>query len=134
MSEAEGLGEYPGLTRQRYFVGKIVMIFAVIFTMMMVGPGSPVMRFLGLAVLTATVVMDVLRLQNMGASQWWAFIRFLPFGNLVLDIGLQSAQTGWAETRRLDATGKRILITELVFLGLMLLLASRAGMSMPYLY
>jgi uncharacterized membrane protein YhaH (DUF805 family) len=131
MSEAESLGEYPGLTRQQYFLGKIGMIAAVVLIVMLVGPGSPVVRFMGLLALVATVVMDVLRLKNMGTSEWWAFIRFLPFGNLVLDIGLQAAQTGWAETRKLDATGKRILITELVFLGLMLLLASRSGMSVP---
>jgi hypothetical protein len=72
------------------------------------------------------VVLDVLRLQNMGVSQWFAFIRFLPFGNLVLDIGLQSAQTGWAETRQLDGTGKRILVFNLVLLGIMMFLAWRA--------
>ena len=126
MSDAESVYKYPGIDRQQYFLGKIGMIVAAIFVVLVFGPASPLMRVLGLVLLVATLVLDVLRLQNMGVSQWFAFIRFLPFGNLVLDIGLQSAQTGWAETRQLDSTGKRILIFNLVLLALMLFLAWRA--------
>ena len=126
MSDAEAIYKYPGIDRQQYFLGKIGMIVAAIFVVLVFGPASPVMRVLGLVLLVGTVVLDVLRLQNMGVSQWFAFIRFLPFGNLVLDIGLQSAQTGWAETRQLDGTGKRILVFNLVLLGIMMFLAWRA--------
>jgi phosphoglycerol transferase MdoB-like AlkP superfamily enzyme len=126
MSDAESVYKYPGIDRQQYFLGKIGMIVAAIFVVLVFGPASPLMRVLGLVLLVATVVLDVLRLQNMGVSQWFAFIRFLPFGNLILDIGLQSAQTGWAETRQLDSAGKRILIFNLVLLALMMFLAWRA--------
>src|SRR5690349_14559991 len=100
MSDADSIYKYPGIDRQQYFLGKLVMIAVAIFIVVVFGPGSPLIRVMGLLMLVGTVVLDVLRLQNMGVSQWFAFIRFLPFGNLVLDIGLQSAQTGWAETKQ----------------------------------
>ena len=134
MSDADSIYKYPGIDRQQYFLGKIGMIAVAIFVVIVFGPSSPLIRFMGLFMLVATVVLDVLRLQNMGVSQWFAFIRFLPFGNLVLDIGLQSAQTGWAETKRLDDTGKRILIVNLVLLGIMMFLAWRSRMMFMPLY
>lgn len=129
MSDAESVYKYPGINRQHYFLGKIGMIVAAVFVVLVFGPSSPLMRVLGLVMLVASVVLDVLRLQNMGVSQWFAFIRFLPFGNLVLDIGLQSAQTGWVETKQLDDTGKRILIFNLALLVLMVFLAWRARIA-----
>ena len=109
------------------------MIAVAIFVVVVFGPGSPLIRVMSLLMLVATVVLDVLRLQNMGMSQWFAFIRFLPFGNLVLDIGLQSAQTGWAETKQLDDTGKKILIVNIALLGIMMFLAWRSRMMfMPF--
>jgi hypothetical protein len=131
MSDTEAIYKYPGITRQQYFLGKIGMIVAAIFVVIVFGPGSGMMKVLGLVLLVATVVMDVLRLQNMGVSHWFAFIRFLPFGNLILDLGLQSAQTGWIETKQLDRTGWRILIVQVAFLIVMLLLAARASVDIP---
>jgi hypothetical protein len=135
MSDADSIYKYPGIDRQQYFLGKIGMIAVAIFVVIVFGPSSPLIRVMGLLMLVATVVLDVLRLQNMGVSQWFAFIRFLPFGNLVLDIGLQSAQTGWVETKQLDDTGKRILMVNLVLLGIMMFLAWRAKvMFMPFYF
>jgi len=135
MSDADSIYKYPGIDRQQYFLGKIGMIAVAIFVVIVFGPSSPLIRVMGLLMLVATVVLDVLRLQNMGVSQWFAFIRFLPFGNLVLDIGLQSAQTGWTETKQLDDTGKRILIVNLVLLGIMMFLAWRARvMFVPFYF
>src|SRR6476469_2342212 len=114
MSESELDETYPGIDRLHYFLAKIGMIAAVVFAVTLFGPQSPVMKFLGLALMLAGVILDVMRLRNIGISQWFAFIRFLPFGNTVLDIGLQCAQPGWAETRRLDRAGKSILIFELL--------------------
>lgn len=133
MSDADSIYKYPGINRQQYFLGKIGMIAVAIFVVVVFGPGSPLIRVMSLLMLVATVVLDVLRLQNMGMSQWFAFIRFLPFGNLVLDIGLQSAQTGWAETKQLDDTGKKILIVNIALLGIMMFLAWRSRMMfMPF--
>lgn len=132
MSESQSIYKYPGIDRQQYFLGKIGMIVAAVFVVVVFGPGSPVMRVLGLLLMVASVVLDVMRLRNIGVSQWFAFLRFLPFGNIILDIGLQSAQTGWVETRRLDDTGKKILIVELVFLALVLFLAWRSSFAVPF--
>jgi hypothetical protein len=134
MSDADSIYKYPGIDRQQYFLGKIGMIVVTVFVVIVFGPSSPLIRFMGQLMLVATVVLDVLRLQNMGVSQWFAFIRFLPFGNLVLDIGLLSAQTGWAETKQLDSAGKRTLIFNLVLLGIMMFLAWRSRMMFLPLY
>ena len=134
MSDADSIYKYPGIDRQQYFLGKIGMIVVAVFVVIVFGPSSPLIRVMGLLMLVATVVLDVLRLQNMGVSQWFAFIRFLPFGNLVLDIGLLSAQTGWAETKQLDTAGKRTLIFNLVLLGIMMFLAWRSRMMFVPLY
>ena len=112
-------------------MGKVGMIVVAVVAVMLFGAGSPVLRVLTLVLTVASLVLDVQRLQNIGLSMWFALIRFLPFGNLFLDIGLQSAQTGWAETRQLDDTGKRILILNVVFIALLVLLAMRAGLTYP---
>lgn len=122
---------YPGIDRQQYFFGKIGMIIVAVIAVMMFGPGSPVMGILALVLTIASMVLDVMRLQNIGLSIWFAFLRFLPLGNLILDLGLQSAQTGWAETRQLDSTGKRILIFNLVLIAIIFLLSLRARVAIP---
>ena len=136
----EGMSEsgldhfYPGVDRMQYFVAKVCMIVLVVLVVTIFGPYSPIMRILGLLLMVGSVVLDVMRLRNVGVSQWYAFVRFLPFGNTVLDICLQSAQTGWVETRRLDRNGKSILFVELLFIGLILFLAFRARMAMPFYF
>jgi len=125
---------YPGVDRMQYFVAKVCMIVLVVLVVTIFGPYSPIMRILGLLLMVGSVVLDVMRLRNVGVSQWYAFVRFLPFGNTVLDICLQSAQTGWVETRRLDRNGKSILFVELLFIGLMLFLAFRARMAIPFYF
>ena len=131
MSEAGELNVYPGIDRQQYFFGRLGIIVVAIVAVMIFGPGSPVVRVVALALLIASLVLDVQRLKNIGLTFWWALIRFLPFGNLILGIGLQSAQPGWAETRQLDAAGKRILILNLALIAIILLLSLRRGMLVP---
>ena len=124
-------GRYPGIDRTQYFLSRLGMIAVAIAAVFLFGPDSQVVRILSLVLLIVSLALDVLRLQNIGLTMWLALIRFLPFGNLILDIGLQSAQPGWAESRRLDDTGKRILIVNVVFLAILLLLAMRAGVALP---
>jgi len=131
MSETEISGGYPGIDRRQYFFGKVAIIIVAVVGAMLFGPGNMVFRVLALVLTIATLVLDVQRLQNIGLSMWFALIRFLPFGNLALDIGLSSAQTGWAETHQLDDTGKRILVINLVFYAILLLLALRASVAVP---
>lgn len=134
MSESELDHVYPGVDRLQYFLAKVCTIIAVVFVVAVFGPHSPVMRILGLLLMVGSVVLDVMRLRNIGISQWYAFVRFLPFGNTILDICLQSAQPGWVETRRLDRDGRSIFIVELLFMGLMLFLAFRARIEMPFYF
>jgi len=124
---------YPGVNRLQYFLARIGMIAAMIFAVTIFGAHSPVMKVLTLLLMIASVVLDVLRLRNIGLSQWWAFIRFLPFGNAVLSIGLQCAQPGWAETRELDSAGKQVLVFELVLIALLIFIAYWMRASIPYL-
>ena len=123
---------YPGIDRLQYFLGKAGMVAAVVFTVTVFGPESPVMRFVSLAVMIASVVLDVMRLRNIGVSQWFVFLRFLPFGGLILDLGLVTAQTGWAAERELDRAGKTILVFCLVLIAMMLFMWFRVGMAVPY--
>jgi uncharacterized membrane protein YhaH (DUF805 family) len=123
---------YPGIDRLQYFLGKAGMIAAVVFTVTVFGPESPVMKVVSLAVMVGGVVLDVMRLRNIGVSQWLVFLRFLPFGGLILDFGLVTAQTGWAKERQLDRAGKTILIFCLVLLAMMLFMWFRVGMAAPW--
>ena len=123
---------YPGIDRLQYFLGKAGMIAAVVFTVTVFGPESPVMKVVSLVVMVAGVVLDVMRLRNIGVSQWLIFLRFLPFGGLILDLGLVTAQTGWATERQLDRAGKTVLIFCLVLLAMMLFVWFRAGMAVPW--
>ena len=131
MSEFDLDENYPGLDRLQYFLGKAGMIAAVVFTVTVFGPESPVMQVVSLVVVVASVVLDVMRLRNIGVSQWFVFLRFLPFGGLILDLGLITAQTGWAQDRQLDRAGKTILIFCLALIAMMILMFFRLRMSIP---
>ena len=123
---------YPGIDRLQYFLGKAGMIAAVVFTVTVFGPESPVMKVVSLVVMVAGVVLDVMRLRNIGVSQWLIFLRFLPFGGLILDLGLVTAQTGWAKERQLDRAGKTILVFCIVLFAMMLFMWFRVGMAAPW--
>jgi hypothetical protein len=131
MSESGLEHEYPGLGRLHYFLAHVGMIAAVVFVITVFGPESRVMSVTGLVVMVASFVLDVMRLKNIGLSQWFAFLKYVPLGKTLLGFGLLCAQTGWAETRRLDSAGKSILFAELVVLGLILFLYFRTGMPDP---
>jgi hypothetical protein len=129
MDELELEREYPGIGRLHYFLGNVGMIAAVVFVLTVFGPDSRVMSVTTLAVMVASLVLDALRLRNIGVSQWFVFLRYVPFGKTLLNIGLFCAQTGWVETRSLDRDGRSILFVELVLLALMLFLMFRTGIA-----
>ena len=129
MSESGHEHEYPGIGRLHYFLAHIGMIAAVVFVVTVFGPESRVMSITGLVLMVASFVLDVMRLKNIGLSQWFAFLRYVPFGSTLLGFGLLCAQTGWIETRRLDSAGKSILFAELVLLALILFLFFRTGIT-----
>ena len=119
--------EYPGIGRLHYFLSNVGMVAAVVFVVTVFGPESRVMSVTTVVVMVASLILDVMRLRNIGVSQWFAFIRYVPFGRTLLGMCLMCAQPGWAEGRRLDSAGKSILFTELVLLALMLFLIFRRG-------
>jgi membrane protein insertase Oxa1/YidC/SpoIIIJ len=129
--------DYPGIGRLNYFLSQVVMIAAVIFVVSVFGPHSRVLEITSLVIMVASVVVDVMRLRNMGVSQWLVFVRYLPFGGTLLSIALTTAQTGWNETRQLDSAGKTILAVELIIFAMIMFLSFRAGVliywMLPYL-
>jgi hypothetical protein len=122
--------EYPGIGRLHYFLGHLGMIAAVVFVVTVFGPRSPVMSVTTVLIMVAGLVLDVLRLRNIGVSQWFVFVRYLPFGSTALILALLCAQTGWAGTRRLDSAGKSILLAEIILIALMLFLMLRTGIEL----
>ena len=119
--------EYPGIGRLHYFLAQVGMIAAIVFVITVFGPESPVLKITGIVVMIVSFIVDVLRLRNIGLSQWFAFLRYVPFGKTILGVGLLSAQAGWANTRELDSAGRSILFAQIILIGLMLFLAFRAG-------
>lgn len=122
--------EYPGIGRLHYFLSQVAMIAAIVFVVSVFGPESRIVSVTALAIMVASVVVDVLRLRNMGVSQWLVFLRFLPFGKTLMWIALTSAQTGWNETRKLDSTGKSILFVEVLLFLMLIFMAVRSGISL----
>ncbi len=90
-------------------------MFVAVAAFFYFGPESGIFSFISLAVMIAGVVLDVLRLQNIGASQWLMFLRFVPYAGLLLSIFLQSAQKNWTETRSFDRTGWIIISIHAAF-------------------
>ncbi|HEX6279414.1 MAG TPA: hypothetical protein VFZ49_05300 [Pyrinomonadaceae bacterium] len=119
----------PGIGRLYYFLARILMILVMVFAVTFFGPESGLIRPLGLAITVAAVVLDVMRLRNIGVSQWFVFLRFIPYVGLLLSIGLQTAQTGWADTKRLDRAGWAILASHAAIIALMIYLLSKTNIE-----
>ncbi len=115
--------EYPGIGRLNYFLAHVAMIAVMIGAVILVGPESPLFKVLSLTAMIAGVVLDVMRLRNIGVSQWFALLRFLPYVGGLVGIALQSLQTGWIETRRLDRTGWTIIGVHVALFVLIMFLA-----------
>ena len=98
----------PGIDRLNYFLSLVAIGFTASAAVVLFGPGSSITKIVGLILTVAGFVLDVMRLRNIGVSQWFAMLRLLPFVNLLLSIGLLSAQPNWAESQRLDPSGRTI--------------------------
>ena len=121
---------YPGIGRLNYFLSNVAIVAVMVGAVIALGPESLVFKVLSLAAMIAGVVLDVMRLRNIGVSEWFAFLRFLPWVGGLVGIGLQSFQTGWIETRRLDRTGWTIIgVYVALFAVLMFLVFLRPGMA-----
>ena len=126
-------GGYPGVGRLYYFLGRVMLIVVTIFSIAYFGPESRFFQVVTLATMIAGAVLDVMRLKNIGVTSWLLFIKYLPYGALLLSIGLQTAQTGWIETKRLDRSGWAILGTHAAIIALIIYLINRsqAWISIP---
>ena len=128
MAIMEGL--YPGISRLHYFLAKIVIAVVMVFATLYFGPEHSIFSGLLLGVMIAGVVLDVMRLRNTGVSQWLVFLRFVPYGGLILWTFLQSAQGGWVETKRFDRAGWSIIAVHAALAVLIVYLIFRSpGMT-----
>lgn len=133
MSDETVESGYPGVGRLYYFLGRVMLVIVTIFSVVYFGPDSRTFAVVTLATMIAGAVLDVMRLKNIGVTTWLLFIKYLPYGALALSIGLQTAQTGWVETKRLDKPGWAILATHAAIIGLIIYLIKRneSAMSIP---
>lgn len=123
--------ERPGLGRLNFFLGKVSTGVAMVVAVTLLGPNSPLLWIIGLLLSFVSFALDVMRLRNIGVSQWFAVLRFVPYVNLVYSILIQSAQSGWIETRRLDSTGRTLLIFQSALLVLLILTLMRMRIPAP---
>lgn len=121
----------PGVGRLYYFLARLILIAAMIFAVFYFGPASVAFKLLSFGTMAAGVVLDVMRLRNIGASQWLVFLRFLPYMGLALSIALQSAQSGWNETKRLDRAGWAIFGVHMMLIALVIYIAYRSRVTVP---
>jgi len=121
--------DYPGVGRLYYFLARVMLILVTVLAVIYFGPESSVFGIVSLAAMIAGAVLDVMRLRNIGVSQWLIFLRFIPWLGLVLSIGLQSAQTGWSETRRLDRAGWAIIAAHAALIAVAVFLLYRSGFT-----
>ena len=121
--------DHPGIGRLYYFLSRIATALVMVFAITFFGPESGAIGPISLLISVASVVIDVMRLRNIGVSQWFVFLGFIPSVELLLAIALQSAQGGWADTKRLDRAGLAILATHAAIIGLMLYLFYRSGLN-----
>ncbi len=120
---------YPGIGRLNYFLAHVAIIAVMVGAVIGLGPESTLFKVLSLAAMIAGVVLDVMRLRNIGVSEWFAFLRFVPWVGGLVGICMQSFPTGWIETKRLDRTGWTIIgVYAALFAVLMFLVFLRPGM------
>ena len=133
MSDAILENDRPGVGRLYYFLARVMFVAAIMFAVIYFGPASVAFKLISFGVMSAGVVLDVMRLRNMGLSQWLVFLRFIPYLGLVLSIALQSAQSGWNDSKRLDRAGWAILGVHAVLIALIIYLVyrTRGAVTVP---
>ncbi|HMQ03979.1 MAG TPA: hypothetical protein PKD26_08685 [Pyrinomonadaceae bacterium] len=126
MAEETRENIYPGVGRLGYFLTRVMLVIATTFAVVYFGPESSAFRAIALMATVAGLVLDVMRLRNIGVSRWFVFLRFIPWVGVLFSVMLQSAQGGWTESRRLDRAGLAIIGVHLAILALVLYLVFRS--------
>jgi hypothetical protein len=124
---------HSGVGRLHFFLGKVGLFAVWMVAVNLLGPESSWVRVIGLVLSYVSFWLDVMRLRCSGLSRGWAVLRFVPYANLLYLIFLQSAQMNWAETRRLDRTGKTLMISQLALVALMIFMLLRMSMAVPWM-
>lgn len=125
MHETTFTKSYPGVDRLQYFFITLGIGIVSVSTNVITGdPDSTLATVVSVIAMFGILVANLLRLSNIGMSQWWALLMFVPVANVWLGFRCQTAQKGWVETRRLDRTGVRVAI---VYVALLILLAAGFG-------
>ena len=119
MSDSILNDEHPGLDRLNYFFATFGTTLACTIGMLWAGPQSVVGQVLSIAMMIGLVIARVYRLKNIGLSQWWSFLMYVPFVNLAFSVFVFAAPPGWGVTRRFDGTSYAIIA---VWLGLLALI------------
>ena len=111
---------YPGVDRLQYFFLTLGIGIVSASTNAITGdPNSTLATVVSVIALFGMIIVNLLRLANIGMSQWWVLLMFVPLANVWLSFRCQTAQKGWIETRRLDGTGVKIAVVYcLVLVGL----------------
>ena len=131
MSDTILTDENPGLDRLNYFLITFGLILVLSAAMMWSGPQSIFGQILNIALMIGLVIARVYRLKNIGLSQWWSFLMYVPFVNLVFSIFVLAAPPGFGQTRQFDRTGYAIIG---VIIALFLLLFFMASGAFPRFY
>lgn len=134
MRQETGENAYPGVGRLYYFLARVMMVALTVFVVLYFGPASVAFKLISIGVMAAGAVLDVMRLRNMGVSQWLLFLRFVPYLGTALSIAMQSAQPGWNRSKRLDREGWAILGVHLALIALIIFISYRTRTPLPLPY
>jgi hypothetical protein len=120
MHETSLANSYAGIDRLQYFFISLGIGIVSVFTNVITGdPNGTLATVVAVIAMFAMLVTNILRLSNIGMSQWWSLLMFVPLANVWLGFRCQTAQAGWVKTRRLDRTGVKIAV---VYITLVILL------------
>jgi len=109
---------YGGIRRLGYFLGMIgVAVINAVFTS--AAQGESGIAFLGMIItVTASFILVVNRLHNIGKSGWLSLLIIIPIANLFVGIPCLVLPEGYQDTKKLDITGK-VIVGILIGLGVL---------------
>ena len=131
MSDSILTDEYPGLDRLNYFLITFGLVLVLSAAMIWSGPQSVLGQVLNIALMIGLVIARVYRLKNIGLSQWWSFLMYVPFVNLAFSLFVLAAPPGFGETRRFDRTGYAIIGIIVALFVLVFFMASGSFLLFP---
>ncbi|MBE2180754.1 MAG: DUF4339 domain-containing protein [Chthoniobacterales bacterium] len=122
-------GPDPGIGRLAYFLSLLgVFLLATLLTA--AAKTDPSVELGSNFVLIAgSVVLAVLRLQNIGKSGWLSLLLFLPIANLYVGMLCLFAPAGYARTKKLDTVANVIISIIIGFIVLAVLAVILTGMK-----